>query len=140
LTTAPAPDPSPPARKQRRSFTDAEKRAIVVETEQPGATVSQVARAHGIVTSVLFCSRVEFGFGKSKAANLDAWRIAGNGKSDASVEVMARYAALTSARRDRQEVAEWGADVRSERQTFAPRLQADRLLHRRSANAQMGGT
>jgi hypothetical protein len=44
LTTPPAPHPSPPARKQRRSFADVEKHAIVVETEQRGATVSQVAR------------------------------------------------------------------------------------------------
>jgi len=76
LTTTPAPDSSPPARKQRRSFTDAEKHAIVLETEQRGATVSQVARAHGLVTSVLFRWRAELGFGKSKADNLVAVRIA----------------------------------------------------------------
>jgi transposase-like protein len=77
LTTEPALDPSPPGRKQRRSFTDAEKLAIVMETEQPGATVSQVARAHRIVTSVLFRWRAELGFGRGKAANLAAVRIAG---------------------------------------------------------------
>ena len=77
LTTEPALDPSPPGRKQRRSFTDAEKLAIVMETEQPGATVSQVSRTHRIVTSVLFRWRAELGFGRGKAANLAAVRIAG---------------------------------------------------------------
>lgn len=93
LTTAPAGDPTPPERKQRRSFTDAEKHAIVLETEQPGATVSQVARAHRIVTSVLFRWRAELGFGKGKAANLVAVRIADgprrrNGDAGAEVVVL----------------------------------------------------
>jgi hypothetical protein len=88
LTTTPAPDSSPPARKQRRSFTDAEKHAIVLETEQRGATVSQVARAHGLVTSVLFRWRAELGFGKSKADNLVAVRtVDERGASDASAGV-----------------------------------------------------
>ena len=81
LTTARALDPTPSERKQRRSFTNAEKRAIVLETEQPGATVSQVARAHRIVTSVLFRWRAEFGFGKGKAAHLVAVRIADEQRS-----------------------------------------------------------
>src|SRR5215831_5952896 len=38
LTAAPAPEPTPPGPKPRRSFTDAEKQAIVLETEEPGAT------------------------------------------------------------------------------------------------------
>jgi transposase-like protein len=82
--------PAPPGRKHRRNFTDAEKRAIVLETEQPGATVSQVARAHRIVTSVLFRWRAELGFGRSKAANLVAVRIADERSSsnrDAGAEV-----------------------------------------------------
>jgi hypothetical protein len=76
LTAAPTPVPAPPGRKPRRSFTDAEKHAIVLETECPGATVSQVARAHRIVTSMLFRWRAELGFGKDKTANLVAVRIA----------------------------------------------------------------
>jgi len=91
LTTAPTVDPAPSGRKHRRSFTDAEKRAIVLETEQPGATVSQVARAHRIVTSVLFRWRAELGFGRGKAANLVAVRIADEqrrGNHDAGAEVV----------------------------------------------------
>jgi hypothetical protein len=54
---------------------DAEKRTIALETEQAGATDSQVARAR-IVTGALFRWRAERGFGKSKAANLVVVRIA----------------------------------------------------------------
>lgn len=92
LTTAPAADPATSERKRRRSFTDAEKRAIVLETEQPGASVSRVARAHRIVTSVLFRWRAELGFGKTRAANLAAVRIADEqhrGSHDAGSEVVA---------------------------------------------------
>ena len=59
---------------------------------------------------------------------------------NAAIPIMVRYAALTSARRDRQQVAEWGADAQSECQIFAPQLQAVLLLHRRSADAQTAGT
>src|SRR5215470_4113443 len=54
LTTAPELEPAPPAARPRRNFTDAERHAIVLETERPGVTVSQVARAHGIAPSILF--------------------------------------------------------------------------------------
>ena len=59
---------------------------------------------------------------------------------NAVIPIMARSAALTSARRDRQHVADSESDVRSECQTFAPRLHADLLLHHRSANGQKAGT
>jgi transposase-like protein len=75
-TAAPATDPPTSERRYQRRFSEAEKRAIVLETEQPGATVSQVARTHRIVTSVLFRWRAELGFGKSQPANLAAVRIA----------------------------------------------------------------
>ena len=74
----------------------------MLETEQPGAIVSQAAHAHGIVTGVLVRRRTERGSSRSKAANLVAVRIGGIVNSDASAEVMAASAALTSARRDRQ--------------------------------------
>src|SRR5712671_5507071 len=51
------------------------------------------------------------------------------------IPITAGSAALTWARRDRQQVAEWESGARSECQTFAPRLQAGLLLHHRSANA-----
>jgi transposase-like protein len=137
LITASAPDGTPPAPKQRCSFTDAEA-SIVLETEQPGAIVSQAARAHGIVTGVLVRWRTELGSGRSKAVNLVAVRIGGNINSDASAEVMA--AALTWVRTHYQPAAERVSDARSECQTFAPRLQVDLLLHRRSANGQTTAT
>jgi transposase-like protein len=90
LTTAPAADP-PTSGRKRRSFTDAEKRAIVLEAERPGATVSQVARTHRIVTSVLFRWRAELGFGRGKPTTLAAVRIADEqrrGTDDASAEVV----------------------------------------------------
>jgi transposase-like protein len=90
LTTAPAADP-PTSGRKRRSFTDAEKRAIVLEAEQPGATVSQVARTHRIVTSVLFRWRAELGFGRGKPTTLAAVRIADEqrrGTDDASAELV----------------------------------------------------
>jgi hypothetical protein len=59
---------------------------------------------------------------------------------NAIILIMARYAALTSARRDRQQVAELGSDAHSECQLFAPRLQGVLLLHHRSADAQTDGT
>jgi transposase-like protein len=90
LTTAPAADP-PTSGRKRRSFTDAEKRAIVLEAEQPGATVSQVACTHRIVTSVLFRWRAELGFGRGKPTTLAAVRIADEqrrGTDDASAELV----------------------------------------------------
>ena len=101
LIAASAPDGTPPARYSAAA-SPTQKRARVLETEQPGAIVSQAARAHGIVTGVLVRWRTELGSGRSKAVNLVAVRIGGNVNSDASAEVMAASAALTSARRDRQ--------------------------------------
>ena len=54
LTAPPSDDPSPPRQPLRRFFTDDQKRAIALESDQPGVSVSQVARKHGIVTGLLF--------------------------------------------------------------------------------------
>lgn len=51
-------------RSNRRSFSEAQKRAMVAETEAPGATVSAVARRHGVVTSMLFRWRTQMGLGE----------------------------------------------------------------------------
>jgi transposase-like protein len=77
-----APDANP--KQTRRSFTAEEKRAMVLETERSDATVSSVARRHGIVTSMLFRWRAELGFGKGKAANLAAVRITDDRCSDSN--------------------------------------------------------
>jgi Transposase len=62
LTNAYSGAPPEAGKLNRRTFADDEKRAIVMETLRAGATVSQVAREHRIVTSMLFRWRVQFGF------------------------------------------------------------------------------
>lgn len=70
LTGAANEIPQAPAPPARRFFSDEQKLAIVRETEQPGATVSGVARKHGIHTGLLFRWRVEFGVAQKKRAKL----------------------------------------------------------------------
>lgn len=70
LTEAANDAPQAPATPVRRFFSDEQKRAIVMETEQPGTTVSGVARKHGIVTGLLFRWRVEFGVAQKKRSRL----------------------------------------------------------------------
>jgi transposase-like protein len=59
LTAPPRDDPATPRQPLRRFFTDEQKRAIALESDQPGVSVSQVARKHGIVTGLLFRWRVQ---------------------------------------------------------------------------------
>ncbi|SCB39824.1 IS66-like element accessory protein TnpA [Rhizobium multihospitium] len=54
----------------RRFFSDAEKHAIALESDQPGVSVSQVARKHGVVTGMLFRWRVQFGVAQKKRVQL----------------------------------------------------------------------
>jgi len=61
LTVPLSDDPAPPRQPPRRFFSDKENHAIALERDQPGASVSQVAREHGIVTGMLFRWRVQFG-------------------------------------------------------------------------------
>ena len=70
MTTPPREDRTPPRRPPRRFFTDDQKRAIALESDQPGVSVSQVARKHGIVTGLLFRWRVQFGVTQRKGAKL----------------------------------------------------------------------
>ncbi|MGY3647600.1 transposase-like protein [Bradyrhizobium sp. LM4.3] len=70
LTDAPTADPPSDGRANRRRFSDEEKLAIVRESEQPGATAADVCRRHGIVSSMLFRWRVQFGFGKATAGEI----------------------------------------------------------------------
>jgi len=70
LTAARDPDPPHDGRSNRRSFTDEEKLAVVLESEQPGMSVAEVCRRHRIVTSMVFRWRVQFGFTGKKAAKL----------------------------------------------------------------------
>jgi transposase-like protein len=72
LTAAAKADPQAPDPPSRRFFSDEQKRAIALETEQPGVTVSGIARKHGIVTGLLFRWRVQFGVTQKKRAKLAA--------------------------------------------------------------------
>ena len=77
LTATSKDDPRTPATPVRRFFSDEQKRAIALETEQPGVTVSSVARKHGIVTGLLFRWRVQFGIAQKKRAKLAPVALAG---------------------------------------------------------------
>lgn len=69
--TGPSKDNSEaPRQPVRRFFSDEQKRAIALESDQPGVSVSQVARRHGIVTGMLFRWRVQFGVAQKKRATL----------------------------------------------------------------------
>ena len=76
LTDAPTVDPPSDGRANRRRFSDEEKLAIVTESELPDAA-AEVCRRHGIVTSMLFRWRVQFGFSKRVRAKLAAVKVAG---------------------------------------------------------------
>lgn len=70
LTGQPKDDPEPPRSPVRRFFSDEQKHAIALESDQPGVSVSAVARKHGIVTGMLFRWRVQFGVAQKKRAKL----------------------------------------------------------------------
>lgn len=70
LTAASNEVPHAPTTPARRFFSDEQKLAIAMESGQPGATVSGVARKHGIVTGLLFRWRVQFGVAQKKRAKL----------------------------------------------------------------------
>jgi hypothetical protein len=85
LTGAPIGDLSRDDRPTRRRFTTEEKLAIVREAEAPGISVAAIARRHGIVTSVLFRWRAEFGFGRKGRVVLATVRASSGNGADALV-------------------------------------------------------
>jgi len=72
LTSAPAIAPEQDARSNRRRFTDDEKRAIAEESVAANVSAAEVCRRHGIVTSMLFRWRVQFGYSRDGKARLAA--------------------------------------------------------------------
>ncbi len=76
LTEAPKSEPPRDRRGNRRSFTDEEKLAIVMETEQAGVSVAAICRRHGVATSMVFRWRADLGLGKAKPAKLAAVTLA----------------------------------------------------------------
>ena len=81
LTEARKDDPPPPRQPVRRFFSDEQKRAIALESDQPGVSVSAVARRHGIVTGMLFRWRVQFGVAQKKRAQLASVTLAADAPS-----------------------------------------------------------
>ena len=57
------------SKRRRRVRSEDEKRQIVGETLEPGASVSAVARRHGLNTNLLFTWRREMGRGVSALAD-----------------------------------------------------------------------
>ncbi|MGX9143210.1 transposase [Mesorhizobium sp. 128a] len=47
---------------------------MALESDQPGVSVSQIARKHGIVTGMLFRWRVQSGVRRRSAPSLRPWR------------------------------------------------------------------
>lgn len=70
LTDTPSDDPSVDGRSNRRRFSDEEKLAIARESDAPDASAAEICRRHGIVTSMLFRWRVQFGFGRRARVKL----------------------------------------------------------------------
>ncbi len=75
LTDAADVAPARDGRSNRRSFTDAEKVAIVMEAEQPGVSAAAVCRRHNIATSMIFRWRAQFGVRQREQAELAAVRV-----------------------------------------------------------------
>jgi transposase-like protein len=75
LTDAATAAPARDGRSNRRSFTDAEKLAIVMEAEQPGVSAAAVCRRHNIATSMIFRWRVQLGVHRRAHAELAAVRV-----------------------------------------------------------------
>ena len=72
---SPGTDPSKDSRSNRRNFTPTQKRAIVLETNLPNITVSDVARRYNLATSVLFRWRRDFDMTQEEAAKLASVQI-----------------------------------------------------------------
>ena len=60
-------------RQVRKRRSAAEKRLIVEQTLEPGASVARVARAHGLNANVVFHWRREYREGRLAEAGLVPW-------------------------------------------------------------------
>ncbi len=81
LTEPPSAGPQYDRRANRRSFSDEQKLAIVMESEVPGVSVAAVCRRHDISTSMVFRWRIQFGFGAEQPARLVSVAVAGTEKA-----------------------------------------------------------
>jgi hypothetical protein len=80
-TEPPTAGPQYDRRSNRRSFSDEQKLAIVMESEAPGVSVAAVCRRHDISTSMVFRWRIQFGFGAEQPARLVSVAVAGTEKT-----------------------------------------------------------
>ncbi len=85
LTSASILVPEQDGRSNRRRFTDEEKRAIAEESAAANTSAAEVCRRHGIVTSMLFRWRVQFGYSRDGKARLAAVTLE-NGAGNASTQ------------------------------------------------------
>ena len=81
LTGPPTAGPQFDRRSNRRSFSDEQKLAIVMESEAPGVSVAAVCWRHDISTSMVFRLRIQFGFGAEQPARLVSVAVAGTEKT-----------------------------------------------------------
>jgi transposase-like protein len=81
LTGPPTAGPQYDRRSNRRSFSDEQKLAIVMESEAPGVSVAAVCRHHDISTSMVFRWRIQFGFSAEQPARLVPVAVAGTEKT-----------------------------------------------------------
>jgi transposase-like protein len=65
LTQPANPESTPDRRANRRSFTNEQKLAIVMESEEPSVSAAAVCRRHEIATSMLFRWRAQFGLSRT---------------------------------------------------------------------------
>jgi transposase-like protein len=79
LTDASSDVPSVDGRSNRRRFSDEEKLAIARESDAPNASAAEICRRHGIVSSMLFRWRLQFGFGRRARGKLVRVEVANDG-------------------------------------------------------------
>jgi hypothetical protein len=88
LTSAVEVEAAKDGRSNRRSFTDAEKLAIVQESVVANTSVAEVCRRHGIVTSMVFRWRVQFGYSRDGKARLAAVSVENDATNPSSEPVI----------------------------------------------------
>jgi transposase-like protein len=76
LTAVIEAEAPPPKRATRRRWTTEEKIALLLQAERYGSTITSVAQAHGIATSVMFRWRDQLGVGKDDPAVILPVRVA----------------------------------------------------------------
>ncbi len=90
MTDPPTAGPQYDWRSNRRSFSDEQKLAIVMESVALGVRVAAACRRHDISTSMVFRWRIQFGFGAEQSARLVSVAVAGTEKMSGAVSTDVR--------------------------------------------------